>query len=255
MISDDQIQENLYELYADLAGSGLVSSGRAAGFSYIMHSPSPWPNMTYRGAGTAGALDSPDFAGLTELFKANQCPRLVLFEEAQISGEMSDQIRSFRFVPATQWVNMYLPFSGPEQHYEPGLLDCRIADVLHSGELNDWAGTAAEVLFKNVDLDGKLFSYGVEKGLFRLITGYIGERPVSTSLLYFGKLAGVYMVATLPAYQGKGLGKELMRFTASVAAAAGYSSLVLHSTRPGLELYSRLGFREQGKLSLYYCMI
>ena len=183
-----------------------------------------------------------------------------------VTEDLVEEMNRFRFVPAAQWINMTVSLSGGEEARESEgereqeggrkgrQFECKVVDVRKPAEWQDWSSVAQEVLFKKEKLAADLFSYGCEKGLFKLLTGYYGDRAVSTTLLYKGRLAGVYMVATLPSFQGKGLAKELMRFTGSIAAADGYSSLVLHSTKAGLGLYERLGYRSAGKLLLYYCM-
>ncbi|HET6253711.1 MAG TPA: GNAT family N-acetyltransferase [Puia sp.] len=250
MISSEEIQGNLYGLYEDMAASGLVSSGTAGGCRYIQYAGSAWPNMVYPG----GSGARPDIAMLVESVKARQCPRLVLFEEAMVTTELVEEMNGFRFVPAAQWINMTLPLSESAGGYDRGQLECKVVDAGNPAEWKDWSSVAEEVLFKKEKLGADLFKYGCESGLFKLITGYSGDQAVSTTLLYRGRQAGVYMVATLAAFQGKGLGKELMGFTGSVAAAEGYSALVLHSTKAGLRLYESLGYRSKGKLLLYYCM-
>lgn len=248
MISSQEIQENLYSLYEDIAASGLATSGTAGGCRIIRHLASAWPNMVYPG----GTAARPDIAALVESVKANHCPRLMLFEEGMVTEDVMEEMNGFRFVPAAQWINMVASIS--EDREERRQLDCRVVDIRDPAEWKDWSSVAEEVLFKKEKLAADLFTYGCEKGLFKLLTGYYGDQAVGTTLLYRGKLAGVYMVATLPSFQGKGLAKELMRFTGSIAAAEGYTSLVLHSTKAGMGLYERLGYRSAGKLLLYYCM-
>ena len=246
MISSQEIQDNLYSLYGDLAASGLLASGTVGGCRFVRHVTSAWPNMAYPG----GPLNIP---ALVEAVESRSCPRLILFEEAAVTSELMAEMNRFRFVPAAHWINMTVVLEGVEKH-PGGKLECRIADPRNPADWSDWSIVAEEVLFKKEKLAADLFRFGCERGLFNLVTGYYGGRPVSTSLLYKGKLAGVYMVATLPSFQGKGFGKELMGFTGSVAAADGYSDLVLHSTKPGVRLYEGLGFQPKGKLLLFYCM-
>jgi GNAT superfamily N-acetyltransferase len=263
MISSQGIQDNLYNLYGDLAKSGLVDAGTAGGCRYIRHVGSAWPNMAYPGESIGGV----DLAALVEAVKAKSCPRLILFEEAAVTTEGMAEMSRFRFVPAAHWINMTVTLGGmtvtlegmtvalgAQDKQRNGKLECRIVDARNAAEWNDWSIVAEEVLFKKEKLAADLFRYGCERGFFNLMIGYYDGRPVSTSLLYKGKLAGVYMVATLPSFQGKGLGKELMGFTGSVALAEGYSDLVLHSTKAGLPLYERLGYQQKGKLLLFYCM-
>jgi GNAT superfamily N-acetyltransferase len=262
MISSQEIQDNLYSLYGDLAASGLLTSGTAGGCRFVRHVTSAWPNMAY----PDGPLNIP---ALVEAVKARSCPRLILFEEAAVTSELMAEMNRFRFVPAAHWINMTVVL-GPggmtvqqgevtlalerAERQRNGILECKIADPRNPADWSDWSIVAEEVLFKKEKLAADLFRYGCERGLFNLVTGYYNGRPVSTSLLYKGKLAGVYMVATLPPFQGKGFGKELMGFIGSVAAAEGYSDLVLHSTKPGVRLYEGLGFQPKGKLLLFYCM-
>jgi|GEM_PF-2733733 GNAT superfamily N-acetyltransferase len=266
MISCQDIQDNLYSLYGDLAVSGLVDSGTAGGCRYIRHVASAWPNMVYPGGtgsgeGSAGGTGSGkglvggpvDIAALVEAVKAGNCPRLVLLEGRMVTEDVVKEMNTFRFLPAAQWINMMTALDGEERHGS-GKLECRTVDARNPEEWKNWSNVAENVLFKKEKLAADLFRYGCEKGLFTLLTGYSGGQPVSTALLYTGRLAGVYMVATLPSFQGKGLASELMRFTGSVAAAAGYSDLVLHSTKPGVRLYEGLGYQPKGELLLYYCM-
>ena len=254
MISSQEIQDNLYGLYEDIAASGLVTSGTAGRCRFIRDAGFAWPNMVYPG----GAAGRPDIAALVESVKAGCCPRLMLFEEGMVTEDLVEEMNGFRFVPAAQWTNMVVSLAGMEgggeREGERRQLDCKVVDIRNPGEWKDWSSVAEEVLFKKEKLAADLFNYGCEKGLFKLLIGYYGDQAVGTTLLYKGKLAGVYMVATLPSFRGKGLAKELMRFTGSVAAAEGYSSLVLHSTKAGLGLYERLGYRPEGNLLLYYCM-
>jgi GNAT superfamily N-acetyltransferase len=256
MISSQEIEDNLYSLYEDLAKSGLVDTGTAGGCRYVRHVGSAWPNMAYPGESIGGV----DLAALVEAVKAKSCPRLILFEEAAVTTEGLAEMSRFRFVPAAHWINMTVTLEGmtvalgAQDTQRNGKLECRIADTRNAAEWDDWSIVAEEVLFKKEKLAADLFRYGCERGFFKLMIGYYDGQPVSTTLLYKGKLAGVYMVATLPSFQGKGLGKELMGFTGSVASAEGYSDLVLHSTKAGLPLYERLGFQKKGKLLLFYCM-
>jgi ribosomal protein S18 acetylase RimI-like enzyme len=128
-------------------------------------------------------------------------------------------------------------------------------DVNDAVELGAWMSIAEAVLFKSGKLDAAVFRYAGGTDRFKLITGYSDDRPVSTCLVYLGRHAGVYMVATLPSFQGRGIAGQVMKYAQSIARNNGYESLVLHSTPAGLEFYKRIGFASPGNMILYYCMV
>lgn len=266
MAGKEAIEGNLYGLYEAVSATGLVESGNAGDFNFIRHRQSVWPNMCY--PGPSGL--PPNIGKLVKAMKEEGCPRLVVMGEDMAAPGVIAQMNGNRFVCAAEWVNMELCIrddtsgkdagnqgkspgtsTGPEESPE---LICRVIDAGKPGDWKEWSSIAEATLFKNKALAPEIFRGGQEKGIFQLIAGYSEGRAVSTSLLYFGSLAGVYMVATSEGSQGRGFAKKLMKYTASLAAHRGYSSLVLHSTGQGLRLYTALGFEKRGKLLLYFCM-
>ncbi|HTR30438.1 MAG TPA: GNAT family N-acetyltransferase [Puia sp.] len=264
MIPNEGIAENLYSLYGGLAETGLVASGRAGGFEYVSHEGFAWPNMAYR-PGRSGPAGREEIRLLKESMAAGDCPRLVLFDGTGMTGEVEGLLAAERFIGATEWVNMYLPAGQPEvagqrEVIQPvvagqrDLLSCRTIDADDPREWDRWASIVSGVLFRNMPLDPLLFRQASVRTRFSLMTAYSDGEAVAACLVYFGENAGLYMVATLPGFQGKGFGGRLMEHARSAAAARGYGSVVLHSTKAGLHFYKRLGFTSTGKLLLYYSM-
>jgi ribosomal protein S18 acetylase RimI-like enzyme len=268
MASSREIAENLYEMYGDIAASGMVTSGRAGSFDFIMHPGYAWPNMSYCGS----IPPLPDLRPLAERVGSDKpgpatFPRLVIFEETDLAADTLNQLTELRFKPAARWTSMFLPLDplDPLDPQDPqdlqdlqdpkGEIDCRIVDVNSAPELRAWISIPEAVLFKNGKLDAAVFRYAGGTDRFKLITGYFDDRPVSTCLVYLGRNAGVYMVATLPSFQGRGIAGQVMKYAQSIARNNGYESLVLHSTPAGLEFYKRIGFASPGNMILYYCMI
>jgi ribosomal protein S18 acetylase RimI-like enzyme len=88
---------------------------------------------------------------------------------------------------------------------------------------------------------------------FRYYLGYVRGRPVATSMLFLGAgVAGIYDVATLPEARGQGVGASLTLQPLLDAHAMGYRAGVLQSSRMGLSVYKRLGFRQCCTLDHYY---
>lgn len=63
--------------------------------------------------------------------------------------------------------------------------------------------------------------------------------------------AGVYWVATDPAFRGRGLCKSLMREALHDSRAAGCTTTTLQASPKGLPIYRKLGYRELGEFELW----
>ncbi|MGG1400325.1 GNAT family N-acetyltransferase [Bacillus salipaludis] len=82
--------------------------------------------------------------------------------------------------------------------------------------------------------------------------GYVDDTVVSTAtLFYHNGIAGIYNVATLPDFQGKGTGMEIMTALLLKAKLDGYHTAILHATPAGLRLYEKLGFIKYGEMKGY----
>ena len=83
--------------------------------------------------------------------------------------------------------------------------------------------------------------------------GYLNGEPVAAAVVAVtGEVAGLYSVATLPAHQRKGFGEATVRHAIEwMHAERGIEKFVLQSSREGLGLYERIGFREVCRFTIY----
>ncbi len=83
--------------------------------------------------------------------------------------------------------------------------------------------------------------------------GYHEGKAVSTAATVdSGNAIGLYNLATERPYRERGFGEALMRYAIRQAITrAGDKPLVLQSTRQGLRLYQRLGFRNVGRILVF----
>jgi ribosomal protein S18 acetylase RimI-like enzyme len=81
----------------------------------------------------------------------------------------------------------------------------------------------------------------------RLYVGYWQREPVSTAeLCLAGEGVGLYNVATLEAYRGRGFGSALTLYPLLEGRAAGHRFGVLQAAEDGFHIYQRLGFHALG---------
>jgi len=83
----------------------------------------------------------------------------------------------------------------------------------------------------------------------RLFVGYVGGVPVATAeLIAAGGVAGLYNVATEPAYRRKGIGSAVTVHALGAARANGETLAILQAVPARERLYARLGFRPIGTI-------
>lgn len=135
--------------------------------------------------------------------------------------------------------------------YEPLQNDLHdhIAEVKNEQQLADYAGVIANnwnppdqnVLDYYRQSGGR---YLDEKNEILLFVFYFDGVPVCTVELFPSdeETIGLYGLATLEAYRGRGIGSALMSFSLNKAKALGYKKAILQASDDGIRIYRRLGF-------------
>lgn len=94
--------------------------------------------------------------------------------------------------------------------------------------------------------------YGSEFAWTGDLRGYVGfadgKAVTTAAAMLTGDVIGLYSVATMPAYRRLGYAEAIMR---QVIDQAGAGGTVLQSTRSGLSLYERMGYRMVTNFSVY----
>ena len=94
-------------------------------------------------------------------------------------------------------------------------------------------------------------AYGISSTR-RWFLGLLNGKPVATGFLLLHKrVAGIYAVATIEEERGRGIGSAMTREILLAAKDLGYDFAVLQSSKTGLHVYERLGFREYCKIEAY----
>jgi len=131
-----------------------------------------------------------------------------------------------------------------------------IRRLARPSELPDWlaafggAGLPEPVASALLDLEASL-GFEPEPPYVRYVA-YRAGRPLATASLFLAAgAAGMYNVFTLPEARGEGLGRALTLRALHDAHARGCTLAVLASSRLGLGLYRRLGFREHCRFGRY----
>ncbi|MEW6733619.1 MAG: GNAT family N-acetyltransferase [Acidobacteriota bacterium] len=131
----------------------------------------------------------------------------------------------------------------------------RIERALSSQQIADYA-TVLAALWQPPDINVITFYQRVSELALaadcpmRFYVGYIDDQPVATSeLCLAAEVAGLYNIATLPAYRCKGYGRALTLQPLFDALEVGTKIATLQASQAGYSLYTRIGFESIGLFS------
>jgi len=129
-----------------------------------------------------------------------------------------------------------------------------VRPVTNRRSLEEWLALWAEIWEIPASARPKLFEAFRRKGWTSDVVSYsglLGGRLVALSTVFLGENAGVYNVATAPEARGKGVGSAMTHFALTEGRRRGLATGSLQSTKMGLHVYERLGFKELFKVDIY----
>lgn len=86
----------------------------------------------------------------------------------------------------------------------------------------------------------------------RWFLGILNKKPVATSVVVLDKgIAGIYCVATLQEARGRGVGTAITLEPMLEAKKKGFDFVVLQSSKMGLPVYEKIGFKEYCRIKAY----
>jgi len=137
----------------------------------------------------------------------------------------------------------------------PGLV---IERVDNPKSLRHWCNIVADGF--GMSSEGADGWFGIYSGLdyvnhppLRLYVGYLEGVPVASSALYLSSgVAGIYSVATLPAYRRRGIAAAITSLPLVEAKQSGYQVAVLQASGMGYKIYEGLGFRLYCDIGLFF---
>ena len=136
--------------------------------------------------------------------------------------------------------------------HPPDLKICRVEDT---AMMKTWAktfqvGYGLPPDWESILLDMMLATMQIPGASY---LAYVHDQAVAASSLFQDAgVAGIYNVATLPKWRGKGIGAAMTYYPLLEARRQGYRSGILQSSDMGYKVYQRLGFKELCRLNCYH---
>ena len=135
--------------------------------------------------------------------------------------------------------------------------EMEVSPVKDEKELKTWMDVSFEGFAMPQDARKKYckfvksFDLG-ESSPQKLFLAWLNGQPVATALLFLhNNIAGIYFVSTLAEQRKKGIALDLIRASMEYAKKSGYKYCVLQSSKEGLDVYLRAGFKEYCRADVY----
>ena len=135
--------------------------------------------------------------------------------------------------------------------------DLDIREAVSKAQIRDFSYALASVFEPFDDNIMKFYETIASKTLktserMKLYVGYYKDKPVTSACCCFdGSTAGVYDIATVPSFRGRGFGSYMTYHTLLESKKNGYKIAVLGASEDGLNIYNRLGFKNLGNFYVY----
>lgn len=172
--------------------------------------------------------------------------------ERKIRRKLSQICLEYGMTLASEMPGMVAESVDPEE--PEGLPDVMIREVASIQTLAHFRAVGATCFHVPITWFSEVFNENLAaRKEFRCWVGYRDGVPVATAALVVSAgVAGIYNVATLPGYRTRGVGEVMTRYAiAEAERKAPGAPLVLQSTKQGLRIYERLGFRAVTRILVY----
>lgn len=233
---------NLFEHWAYVGErAGLLTT--APSYKVVMSEGSDWPRRVFD-------VQGPE--ALTEIatqIKEGLLPDAVTFT-ASAAEAFEAQLTAAGLQPkmSLQGMIIYLRENPPGEC--PDNIVFRLAETAEDAYA--FAGIAAGSF--NYRVDGAVVTRLLgQEGKIKVFIGAIDGAPACSGLIFYDEAgnAGLHFIGTLPDFRGKGLAAAMTTRLLQECVQDGKRYCVLHASKAGLPIYTRLGFEPVKEVITY----
>jgi ribosomal protein S18 acetylase RimI-like enzyme len=240
-------EKNLYDFYDTVGTLQGVTCTQKDRFSVILEDSSAWPRIVYNLAGGNDLpyvfRDAPGFSG-----NPSEYPFAVINREL-VTPDVADLMRTIPAYPVELWELMEISVSRLTSSF---LMEGAVIERIFSGrDLDAFSGVVNQCLMGNTPINADLVNAMAETAGFDFYCLRFNGEMVSTMLSFScNGVSGLYLVATLPEYRGRGFAGNLIRFVLNFLFNQGKEKVVLQADRKAVPLYLKTGFISVGQLAI-----
>lgn len=243
-----EIRNNLYEFYDCVAQNCGIYSEKQDCWSVIRNIPKVWPRIIYRV--NTEILEQKSSIIFAEKVKSGYFPELLISGDENIQ-QIDPFFRTLGFYPFSAWKGMALNNMGeivsPQLPETVQIVRCESSD-----DIEQWIQIVTSELIAPVQFDKVLLESLIDQSRVEVYLLKYNGKGVSTMLVFNSETStGLYFIATQKSAQRQGFAKLLVQQILSQIARKSKLPVILHATKTGEALYSKLGFLPFNQFFLY----
>lgn len=246
--NETHIRNNLYEFYDQIAQICKIHSEKQDHWSVISNIKGVWPRIIYQI--DAGILDQQLSEIFSEKVNTGHYPELLIASDENIR-QIDSFLRKHGFYPFSAWKGMAL--GSLKDHTTPSLPETvHIVKVASPTDLEQWLKIVSLELIAPSLLNKNLMKRLLAQSAFEAYLLKYNDIGVSTILIFESTdSTGLYLIATEKSSQKQGFASLLVQYILSQNTKRSNKPVILHATRKGEPLYSKLGFLPFNQFFLY----
>ncbi|MDO9613151.1 MAG: GNAT family N-acetyltransferase [Bacteroidota bacterium] len=243
-----EIRNNLYEFYDCVAQNCGIYSEKQDHWSVIKNIPKVWPRIIYRI--NTEIVEQKTSVIFSEKVKSGSYPELLITEDENIQ-QVDPFFRTLGFYPFSAWKGMALTNSfdivSPQLPETVKIVRCESSD-----DIEQWIQIVTSELIAPVQFDKVLLRNLIDQSGIEVYLLKYNGKGVSTMLVFNSTTSiGLYFIATQKTAQRQGFAKLLVQQILSQNPQKSKLPVILHATKNGEALYSKLGFLPFNQFFLY----
>lgn len=242
--SCDINEENLFGLYDNIGQTGLVKFSSTDAYHFVSASSKEFPQFVYQI--DINKIIKTDFV---EKIEKRELPPYLKLNSCQITNEFTCYLKQNGFRKISSEAAMQL---GNYDMLIKNKFNLEIYKVKDEQSLNEFLYVLDKTLFATKKMPPEIIKNMMNETYFEAYYGVYEGKAVASSMAFeYNGTAGLYMIAVLEEYRGKGFGKEITSYPI-LNSKLSSTKIILQSTKLGNPLYKSLGFKEYCNFDLYW---
>lgn len=248
-IISESIINNIYEYYRIIGNTEYVDYIKTDYYESVKGQDAFWPKMVFN---ISDVGDNEIFREIKRDIIQKKIPPFILLSDynTQIDHSFIDQIG---FKPIMVWEGMHLDINDIFFDKNESSLICDKA--VEDSDVQNFSDVLNCALLNKSKASFEIFNEINKSESINIFTGKENTKVVSSSLSFISdNTAGLYMIATLSDYRGKGYGTQITNKAINHAREQNATNIILHATKLGKKIYSKIGFKTYCNFYIYWLM-